>query len=64
MLWYQPGPGPDALYLGSLRRSFTGRAANIDEDFQPFVGDFNGNGVEDVFWYGPGRARDALTLGG
>ena len=29
----------------------------------PFAGDFNGNGVDDVFWYGPGDDPDALTLG-
>ncbi len=64
VLWYRPGPDPDVLYLGAPGRSFEGRSVDIDEEFQPFVGDFNGNGVQDVFWYGPGADRDAITLGG
>lgn len=31
--------------------------------YTPVVGDFNGDGVDDVLWYGPGEARDYLWQG-
>ena len=31
--------------------------------YQPLVLDLDGSGVDDVVWYGPGSAGDALWLG-
>ena len=30
--------------------------------YEPIVGDLDGNGTDDVLWYGPGGARDSLWL--
>ncbi|HMQ27988.1 MAG TPA: hypothetical protein PKA98_18510, partial [Acidimicrobiales bacterium] len=60
---YAPGTASAVLSLGARGRSFAGRAVDIDGVYLPFAGDFNGNGVDDVFWYGPGGDPDALTLG-
>ena len=31
--------------------------------YEPFTGDFDGDGRRDVFWYGPGHRRDVLWYG-
>ena len=28
--------------------------------YQPFVGDFSGDGVDDIFWYQPGPGSDGI----
>lgn len=28
--------------------------------YSPIVGDFDGDGAHDIFWYGPGSANDAI----
>lgn len=33
------------------------------DDTYPLKGDFNGDGYDDVFWYGPGTTADSLWLG-
>lgn len=38
-------------------------AANVDGDYTPIPGDFNGDRIDDVLWYGPGRDRDFLWQG-
>lgn len=35
----------------------------VTDPFAPFSGDFDGDGLDDVFWYGAGEARDALWFG-
>ena len=37
---------------------------NVVGDYRPVPGDFNGDGRDDVFWYGPGETPDSLWLGG
>ena len=32
----------------------------VDEDYSPLVLDLDGNGYDDLFWYGPGTAPDAI----
>src|SRR3546814_10529587 len=31
--------------------------------FRPAVGDFDGNGIDDIFWYGPGSHYDRVWYG-
>ena len=36
---------------------------NVTGTYEPLLGDFNGDGENDIFWYGPGAANDALWYG-
>lgn len=38
-------------------------ASTIDGVYRPLVGDFDGDGADDVFWYVPGPAGDYVWLG-
>lgn len=33
---------------------------SISGTYSPFTGDFDGNGIDDIFWYGPGKAPDSI----
>jgi len=33
---------------------------NITGDYVPVVGDFDGNGIDEILWYGPGDAPDSM----
>lgn len=58
---YRPGAGDDAIQHLSETGSTTSSSltpVSVSGTFQPFVGDFDGNGIDDVFWYAPGPARD------
>ncbi|MCB1018048.1 MAG: VCBS repeat-containing protein [Acidimicrobiales bacterium] len=64
LLWYAPGPQPDRLWRGRASSSpfFAKESADlgITASYQPFAGDWNGDGTEDVFWYAPGAAADVM----
>ena len=49
-----PPPGPPAA---ALLETF---AQPVGGTYTPLVGDFDGDGDDDIFWYAPGRARDFL----
>jgi hypothetical protein len=36
------------------------RAETINSSYVPLVGDFDGNGIDDVFWYGAGNRPDSI----
>src|SRR6478609_6100136 len=36
---------------------------SLGGDYQPFAGDFNGDGRDDVFLYAPGAAQDYVEYG-
>ena len=40
-----------------------GPAIDIGGTYTPVVGDFNGDGRDDILWYGPGTAGDVMKLG-
>ncbi len=68
VLWYGPGTTPDGLWRniqfpGSGSPTYTASALSINGSYQPVVGDFSGDGCEDVFWYAPGVARDWIWYG-
>lgn len=65
---YGPSTGADALWLGKpvdpevgpTTHRFHVVAYSIKGTYQPLVGDFDGNGSDDIFWYGPGSTPDSL----
>jgi hypothetical protein len=48
---------------GEDRGSFTSVARSVNGTYEPFVGDFDGDGRSDVFWYGPGSSYDVMWFG-
>ena len=66
IIWYAPGAAPDAWWTFGPGASVTSRKLTINGDFTPLVGNFgclDAHGPDtsaDVFWYGPGRAPDAV----
>ncbi|HSJ19332.1 MAG TPA: FG-GAP-like repeat-containing protein [Nocardioidaceae bacterium] len=56
----QPGVLPDQLFTASggrftLRKQFT-----INGSYRPLVGDYDGNGFDDVLWYAPGTTAESV----
>jgi hypothetical protein len=37
-----------------------GEDMSVSGHYDPFVGDFNGDGNDDTFWYGPGANADSI----
>jgi hypothetical protein len=66
VFFYRAGSAPEELLLGnSTRASFVVSVASklqVKGTYQPLVGDFDGDGVTDIFWYAPGTAPDTLWL--
>lgn len=65
VFFYKPGGGAanrDFVVWGADRADF-GAAADeypVSGTYVPVAGDFNGDGVDDIFWYGPGTAADSV----
>src|SRR3954469_521098 len=60
---YNPGSGQDALvqfFDDGRDLSLTLQSMSVGGRYQPFVGDFDSNGRDDIFWYAPGTARDYI----
>jgi hypothetical protein len=69
VLWYEPGTTADRFWWGTSSRSAfaaaTGSTATTINGFayQPFSGDFDGDGREDIFFYTPGAPADFIWHG-
>jgi hypothetical protein len=51
------------LYVAGQGQFTTAVPVTVNGTYTPFSGDFNGDGFDDVFWYGPGGGRDSLWYG-
>jgi hypothetical protein len=64
VFWYAPGPATDVLWIGrqGARGSdaFTRLRFSVDGTYRPVVGDFVGDGYDDILWYQAGTGHDAL----
>lgn len=61
-----PAPVDGDLWFGttSTTTAFTPLGGQTEYGFKhPVVGDFNGDGITDVLWYGPGSQPDAMWYG-
>jgi len=66
IFWYKSGTGQDRIWWGQATRSSFGTVVrNMKEDgagYSPFLGDFDGNGGTDIFWYGRGASAPAEKI--
>ena len=65
VFWYSPGTGYDEMWFhgppgadGFLAR--TRKAIPVNGTYVPVAGDFDRNGYDDIFWYGPGATSESL----
>lgn len=65
IFWYAPGTAADVMWYfgppgldGAL--TITTKTYPINSTYVPVAGDFDGNGYEDIFWYGPGTAAESV----
>lgn len=68
VFWYAAGTAPDYVwYFDGDRRTgttgYTWTRENVNGPFTPLVGEFTGDGVDDLLWYRSGAARDWLWAG-
>jgi hypothetical protein len=59
-LWYAPGIASDLIWWSNGDRTFFNVDLKIDEVYTAIVGDFDGDGNDDIFWYGPGDEPDLI----
>lgn len=69
LFWYGPGGVVDSIWWGTASPSAFGTAANIGyptisgSAYRPVSGDFDGDGRDDILWYGPGAVPDTFWWG-
>ena len=67
VFFYAPGSSTDYLWIskptdaqGSAADRFSVTTLPISGTYTPVVGDFDGNGATDIFWYAPGTNPDSI----
>lgn len=65
ILWYGAGTAPDHLWqVDDLEPlEYTSMPTTINGSYEPFLGDFDDDGCDDIFWYAPGSAADYIWYG-
>ena len=61
ILWYTRSTGAAVLWTSNGNGTFTSSRLTPGAGKRPSVGDFDGNGTDDIFWYGPGTAADSIS---
>ena len=57
-LWYAAGSTADALWWGRPAACPSSAAVEVNGTYEPVVTDVQGDGADDIMWYGPGNAAD------
>jgi N-acetylmuramoyl-L-alanine amidase/FG-GAP-like repeat len=55
---YRPGGGADVQWRATTGGTFVKSAKAVSGAYRPAVGDFDGNGRDDIFWHGTGSSAD------
>ena len=61
LIIYDPGHGASIIHDDG-GTSYSIDSLNVAGIYQPLIGDFDGNGIDDIFWYGSGTSPDSLWL--
>lgn len=63
VFFYNPGSEPDGILHvtpSGTAATTSFRSVPVNGDYRPLVGDFDGNAIDDIFWYAAGPATDYL----
>ena len=63
--WYRAGSGNDWIWFGDSgadedNHTYAQDSENVSGTYLPVAGDFDGDGKDEIFWYGPGATADSL----
>jgi hypothetical protein len=61
--WYGIGDVRDIANSPKRQTMYDIRASKVSGTYEPMVGDFDGDSLDDIFWYGPGGASDSIWFG-
>ncbi|MDZ7675207.1 MAG: VCBS repeat-containing protein [Acidimicrobiales bacterium] len=68
IFWYAPGPAPDYLWTGEKSGApFRNRGSSgfqVNGDYEPIVGDHDGDGDDDILWFSERTYSNYLWLAG
>ncbi len=63
-LEYRAGTGGDQIWRATASGSFSKSLVTLNGTVRPVVGDFDGNGYDEVLFHGAGSAADSILWGG
>jgi hypothetical protein len=68
IFWYAAGSAQDHLWYdfaedGGSSFTYASKPFTVNGTFEPFVGDFDADGCDDIFWYAPGTGQDHVWYG-
>ena len=63
--WYRDGTGADFIWFGDTgaaenNHTYVQDNENVSGTYRPVTGDFDGDGKDEIFWYGPGSTADSV----